>query len=164
MSEPGRYFISLDSGPGRLFRAGPLIAGSWSHPDDDQNAGAASGEILIDTGAYGAMIDSEVAERLGLPVQGSQEIHGIHGYGTLCRYRAKLVLPARDADGQDGAFITTLECVGVPSLVGKNEEHGVKLIGIVGRVFLQLTRLEIDFTTGKVKLSIHEPTRVSAAL
>ena len=152
----GHYTISVDAAPERLLLAGPLIPGSWSHPQVQESAGAVSGEILVDTGAFGAMIDVEVADRLSLPMLGVKEIHGIHGYGTVRCYQAKLVLPAKDPIGEDCKFIKIIECVGVPSLTEKNKEHHANLIGILGRQFLQFVHLEIDGATGKLKLLLSD--------
>jgi predicted aspartyl protease len=152
----GHYTISADADPERLLVAGPLIAGSWSHPQIQGSAGAVAGEILIDTGAFGAMIDLEVADRLSLPMLGVKEIHGIHGYGTVRCYQAKLVLPAKDPIGEDCNFIKSIECVGVPSLTEKNKEHDANVIGILGRKFLQFVHLEIDGATGKLKLLLSD--------
>jgi len=151
-----QYTISVDLAPERLLVAGPLIPGAWGHPVDEEEAGAITGEILLDTGAFGAMIDLEVADRLGLPVLGMREIHGIHGYGSLHCYQAKLVLPAQDLVGEACKVIRIIECVGVPSLIEKNQEHGANLIGIVGRRFLQHVHLEIDGATGKLKLLLSD--------
>ena len=112
------------------------------------------GEFLIDTGAYGAMIDSEVALSLQLHVRGTREIHGIHGYGSLPQYLAKLILPAKGADGKDCLFEQVMECVGVPSLLEKNREHGAQVIGILGRAFLQSAQLEIDGGAGRITLGL----------
>ena len=102
------------------------------------------------------MIDLDVANALALPNEGVQEIHGIHGYGALGRYQANLTLPARDSAGRERNFMTTVACVAVPALVEKNHEHGIKLIGILGRVFLRQARIEIDFTTGSLNLLIKD--------
>ena len=152
----GHYTISADAAPERLLVAGPLIPGYWSHPQIEGSAGAAGGEILIDTGAFGAMIDLEVADRLSLPMLGLKELHGIQGYGTVRCYQAKLVLPAKDPIGEDCKFIKMIDCVGVPSLTEKNKEHDVNLIGILGRKFLQFAHLEIDGATGKLKLLLSD--------
>ena len=114
------------------------------------------GEFLIDTGAYGAMIDSEVALSLQLHVRGTREIHGIHGYGSLPQYLGKLVLPAKDVDGKDCLFEQVMECVGVPSLLEKNREHGAQVIGILGRAFLQSAQLEIDGGAGRITLRLRD--------
>ena len=151
-----QYTISVDLAPERLLYAGPLIPGAWRNPVDEEEAGAIAGEILLDTGAFGAMIDLEVAVHLGLPVLGMREIHGIHGYGSLHCYQAKLVLPARDDTGECANFIKLIQCVGVPSLIEKNREHGVNVIGIIGRQFLQHVHLELDGATGKLKLLLSD--------
>lgn len=149
-----QYTISIKLAPERLLYAGPLIPGAWRRTRDEEEAGSVGGEILIDTGAFGAMIDDDVADRLRLSVLGTKEIHGIHGYGTVRCYQAKLVLPAQDPLREDGEFTTIIECIGVTSLTEKNREHGVNVIGIIGRQFLQNVHLEIDGATGKLKLLI----------
>jgi hypothetical protein len=134
-------------------RVGPLIPGSWSRHDDDLGR-RMPGEFLIDTGAYGAMIDLDVALSLQLSVRGTREIHGIHGYGSLQQYLAWLILPSLDGDGNDCLFEQVMECVGVPSLMEKNREHDARVIGILGRMFLQSAHLEIDGSAGRITLFI----------
>lgn len=134
-------------------RVGPLIPGSWSRHDDDLGR-RMPGEFLIDTGAYGAMIDLDVALSLQLSVRGTREIHGIHGYGSLQQYLARLILPSLDGDGNDCLFEQVMECVGVPSLMEKNREHDARVIGILGRMFLQSAHLEIDGSAGRITLFI----------
>jgi hypothetical protein len=145
--------ISVESSAQRLERVGPLVPGSWSRHDDEVGR-RMPGEFLIDTGAYGAMIDLDVAMSLQLAVRGTREIHGIHGYGSLQQYLAKLILPAKDSDGNGCVFEKVMDCVGVPSLAEKNREHDVQVIGILGRVFLQSAHLEIDGSAGRISLLI----------
>lgn len=149
----GEWHIVVGSSPDRLERVGPLIYGSWSRHDDEFGR-RVPGEFLLDTGAYGAMIDLDIAESLQLAVRGRREIHGIHGYGSLQQYLARLILPAKDAGGRDGFFEHVLECVGVPSLLEKNREHDANVIGILGRLFLRSARLEIDGSTGRIALHV----------
>jgi hypothetical protein len=145
--------ISVESSTQRLEKVGPLIPGSWSRHDDELGR-RIPGEFLIDTGAYGAMIDLDVAMSLRLAVRGTREIHGIHGYGSLQQYLAKLILPAKDNDGKDCLFEQVMGCVGVPSLLEKNREHDARVIGILGRVFLQTAHLEIDGSVGRINLLV----------
>jgi hypothetical protein len=151
-----QYTISINLAPERLLHAGPLIPGAWKNPHDEEQAGAVGGEVLIDTGAFGAMIDVDVADLLRLPIRGTKEIHGIHGYGTVSCYQAKLVLPAEDSTGENSEFTKIIECIGVPSLTEKNREHGVNVTGIIGRQFLQNVHLQIDGATGKLKLLVND--------
>ena len=115
------------------------------------------GEFLLDTGAYGAMIDLDVAMELHLADRGMREIHGIHGYGALGQYLAKLILPAKDADGGSCLFEEVMECVAVPGLAEKSRENEAQVIGILGRIFLQSTLLEIDGASGRISLFIRRP-------
>jgi hypothetical protein len=151
----GTWHITVESSPDRFERVGPLIAGAWSRHDDELGR-KLPGEFLIDTGAYGAMIDSDVALSLQLHVRGTREIHGIHGYGSLQQYLAKLVLPAKDPDGRYCFFEQVMECVGVPSLLEKNREHDAQVIGILGRAFLQSAHLEIDGSAGRITLRLRD--------
>lgn len=148
-----RYRIFVQSSSQRVEQVGPLVPGAWSRHDDELGR-EARGEFLIDTGAYGAMIDLDVAESLQLPLQGSREIHGIHGYGWLKQFFARISLPALDVAGSRTVFDQTLECVAVPSLSAKNREHGVEIIGILGRMFLRGSRLSIDGVSGRVELEV----------
>ena len=145
--------ITVEEPPERLKSIGPLIPGSWSRHDDELGR-EARGEFLIDTGAYGAMIDYAVAVSLQLQQQGTREIHGIHGYGTLQQYLARVRLPAKTASGADSYFEQVMECVGVPALLEKSREQNAQIIGILGRAFLQAAYLEIDSKTGRIVLQI----------
>jgi len=100
------------------------------------------------------MIDLEAAELLQLPLQGSREVHGIHGYGRLQQFLGRVSLPALDESGQSTLFTAVIECVAVPLLSAKNREHGVEVIGILGRMFLRGSRLTIDGVSGTVELEI----------
>ena len=145
------YRITVEEAPERLKSIGPLIPGSWSRHDDELGR-EARGEFLIDTGAYGAMIDDDVAVSLQLRQQGTREIHGIHGYGTLQQYLARVRLPAKTASGADSYFEQVMECVGVPALLEKSREQNAHVIGILGRAFLQTACLEIDSKIGRIVL------------
>lgn len=147
------YIIRIDSTPERLVEAGPLVRGSWSRQHDDLGR-EISGEFLIDTGAYGAMIDLAVAEMLALEPRGTRSVHGIHGYGTLQFYLGRVSLPAVDAAGRQTVYSTVLECVGVPSLREKSFEQRADVIGILGRVFLRTASISVDNLTGKLELAI----------
>ena len=147
------YRIEVITDRERLKSIGPLIPGAWSRHDDELGR-VVRGEFLIDTGAYGAMIDYDVAVSLQLREQGAREIHGIHGYGTLQQYLAKVCLPAKTASGADSCFAQIIECVGVPALLEKSREQNAQLIGILGRAFLQTACLEIDSKIGRIVLQM----------
>ena len=149
------YRITVEQAPESLKLTGPLVPGSWSRHDDELGR-RMPGEFLIDTGAYGAMIDLDVAMSLQLAVRGTREIHGIHGYGSLQQYLVKLILPAKDTGGNDCLFEQVMECVGVSSLLEKNREHDARVIGILGRVFLQSAHLEVDGCAGRITLLIRD--------
>jgi hypothetical protein len=150
-----RYRIEVESDAQRLNSVGPLIPGAWSRRSDELGR-EIRGEFLIDTGAYGAMIDLEIAVALGLTLHGTREVHGIHGFGRLQQYLGRVSLPAFDAEGRPTVYAAVIECVGVPLLRDKNGEHGADVIGILGRMFLGNSRLAIDGATGRIELEIRE--------
>jgi hypothetical protein len=147
------FSILVESTAQRLQLAGPLIPGSWSRHDDELGR-TMPGEFLLDTGAYGALIDLDVASSLLLADRGTREIHGIHGYGSLQQYLARLNLPAKDGDDKDYLFEQVMECVGVPGLTAKSRENGAQVIGILGRLFLRSAHFEIDGRSGRISLLI----------
>lgn len=151
-----KYFIRTAASPDRLVEAGPLVRGSWCREQDDLGR-EIKGEFLIDTGSSGAMIDLAVAEMLGLYPRGTRSVHGIHGYGSLHLYLARVVLPALDTDGHPTLYSTALECVGVPSLREKNSEHRVDVIGILGRQFLRHANVTIDHLSGQFEMIFVDP-------
>ena len=148
-----KYLVRIDNSPERLVEAGPLVQGSWSRQHDDLGR-EIRGEFLIDTGAYGAMIDLAVAEMLQLSPLGTRAVHGIHGYGTLQLYLGRVFLPAVDSVGRSTMYTSVLECVGVPSLREKSFEHRADVIGILGRVFLRNASVTVDNLSGKLELVI----------
>ncbi|HET7008293.1 MAG TPA: hypothetical protein VFK65_22535 [Candidatus Binatia bacterium] len=148
-----KYIVRIDNSPERLVEAGPLVQGSWSREHDDLGR-EIRGEFLIDTGAYGAMIDLAVAEMLALSPRGTRSVHGIHGYGTLQFYLGRVSLAAVDAEGRQSLYSTVLECVGVPSLREKSFEHRADVIGILGRVFLRNASISVDNRSGTLELVI----------
>lgn len=160
MSVMDKYIIRIDSTPERLVEAGPLVRGSWSREHDDLGR-EIRGEFLIDTGAYGAMIDLAVAETLALSPRGTKSVHGIHGYGTLQLYLGRVSLPAVDAAGNQTLYSTVLECTGVPSLREKSFEHRADVIGILGRLFLRNARITVDNPGGNIELLIANRTEES---
>ena len=151
------YCISVTQRPESLKLTGPLIPGAWSRQSDELGR-EIRGEFLIDTGAYGAMIDLEIAEALQLTLQGTREIHGIHGYGRLQQYVGRVSLPAIDCEARRTVYTAVIECVAVPGLRDKNREHGADVIGILGRMFLRNAFLAIDGVTGSVELKLDEAT------
>jgi len=148
-----RYHIQVISNPERLKSIGPVISGAWARHGDELHREIRGG-FLLDTGAYGAMIDLGVAEALQLQRRGTRDVHGIHGYGALQQFLAKVILPARASSGADGFFEQVVECVAVPSLRDKSGEQNAAVIGILGRLFLGDAHLEINGSSGRVDLRI----------
>ena len=93
------YRIEVVSNRERLKSIGPLIPGAWSRHDDELGR-EARGEFLIDTGAYGAMIDYDVAVSLQLREQGTRKFTAFTATarcssispGCACRPRLRAAL------------------------------------------------------------------------
>jgi predicted aspartyl protease len=152
-----KYVIRADISIERLAETGPVVSGSWARQHDELGR-EIKGEFLIDTGAYGAMIDLAAAEMLPLSPLGTRAVHGIHGYGMLQLYLGRVYLPAVDVDGNRTLYSTVLECVGVPSLREKSREHRADVIGILGRIFLRNASFTVDHLAGKLELVIAGPS------
>jgi predicted aspartyl protease len=148
-----QYIIRSAGSADRLVDAGPLVPGSWCREHDDLGR-EIKGEFLIDTGASGAMIDLAVAEMLGLWPRGTKSVHGIHGYGSLQLFLARIYLPAIDAKGRPTGYSAAVECVGVPSLREKSLAQQADIIGILGRQFLRHASVTVDHLSGHVELVI----------
>ena len=103
-----QYRIAVELRPRQLQQVGQLTWGSWSRPYDEPGR-VMQGQFLLDTGAYGAMIDLAVAQSLELAPQGLRQIHGIHGYGRLELYIGRRALPAHDGEGHRKDYVTDIE-------------------------------------------------------
>ena len=136
-----------------LRKDGPLMPASWksNSPNDSQRI---DGALLLDTGASGFMIDDSVAKLLKLEVLSEYEIHGAHGFGKSRRYIANLLIPVKDARGQEILLQIPAECSEIPDLCKNYEMKGRKVIGVLGRNFLQFANIAIDGPSGSVRVSI----------
>jgi len=149
------FHIATSSDPQHLRRVGPLVPGAWADPAKDPLVDKIEGNFLIDTGAGGILIDADVASDLQLTAGGAGNLHGIGGHHDLSKYSARLLLPATDSAGEV-MFSVLVDCFAAPGLRRKHQEFGVDVIGLLGRLFLQFVRLEVDGCSGKVSLHIDD--------
>jgi hypothetical protein len=160
--------------------AGPMIPASWYISEEAEAAlrvagmpitPAVEGHLLLDTGAAHIGIDSDVAIQLGLKgMKKATPVHGIKGYETMNHYMARLLLPViplrnnaplASAPVAIGFPIEAWEITGIMEKyekLGCEVKPGVPLrvIGILGRIFLQFTKLMYNGLNGTVDLHINK--------
>ena len=127
------------------------------------------GYLLLDTGAAHIAIDSDVAKALGLEAMDkTTEVHGIKGYESMTHFMARLLLPVIPI--QNARPVTTTPVrIGIPVEAwestgmmanylkwGYEVKPGVplKVIGLLGRIFLQFTTIAYNGLTGAVDIEI----------
>lgn len=149
--------ISLQMSAKDLLDFGPLVPAFLVRTSSNIEVKALQGNLILDTGADGMVIDEEVAEDLGLQVlSNSAGVHGIHGWQSSKKYLAKVGLPVVDSSGFKFDLGMPLECTGMPDLRKRLKEKGANVFGMIGRNFLQFCALSIDGMTGKVSIRIDE--------
>ncbi|WP_225210107.1 aspartyl protease family protein [Xanthomonas bonasiae] len=148
--------INVDMTPPLLRQFGPLIPAWWDHAQQSIAGDHADHRVLLDTGASGIFIDQGIADTLRLPSHGQDQVHGAHGYGELKKYKAKLILPVADKQGYCFALGMPVECAGIPHLSEKYSSMGAKVVGIIGRNFLQFCTVVIDGPQGKIHVEIDQ--------
>ena len=147
--------IEADLSPLDLRKHGPLVPGRWTSAASDQQS-SIEDFFLVDTGASGFCIDQSIADSLALVPTGSDRVHGIHGHSESKKYIANLVLPVACQGEALLRFAIPVECTGVPGLLDHYGGSQLRVVGIIGRNFLQFCKLTIDGASGKVILEINE--------
>jgi hypothetical protein len=159
--------------------AGPMVPASWYIPAELekqlQSQGKpvpppVAGHLLLDTGAAQIAIDNEVAKSLGLkPVKTAMEGQGIKGFDEMECYYARLLLPVLPIQNARPLTVTPV-MIGIPIEQvwettgmmanyikwGYETSPGVplKVIGILGRLFLQFTKVTFNGLTGATEIEI----------
>lgn len=172
------FMIVLDTvGQKYMRQTGPMIPASWyitAEREAQLNMLGGTlptpvdGYMLLDTGAAHISIDDAVARELKLKPMGKMtEVHGIGGKGSLDHYEARLLLPVVPLVAGTPASVPVK--IGVPteawesvdiqknhSMLGHATPDGkpIKVIGVLGRIFLQFTRFTYNGLTGSVEIYI----------
>jgi hypothetical protein len=160
--------------------AGPMIPASWYIPEEIEAAlrvarkpitPAIEGHLLLDTGAAHIGIDSDVAIQLGLKgVEQATPVHGIKGHETMKHHMARLLLPVIPLrNNQPLASVPVaigfpIEAWEITGIMAKYEKLGcevkpgvpLRVIGILGRIFLQFTKLTYNGLNGTVDIRINK--------
>lgn len=147
--------IEADFSPTFLRKYGPLVPAQWTSGGTDAKA-TISDFLLVDTGASGFCIDQSIADSLGLAPTGADRVHGVHGHSESKKYLANLVLPVSNQGEVMLRFAMPVECTGVPNLLAHYSDTPHRVVGIMGRNFLQFCKLTVDGPHGRVTLEINE--------
>jgi predicted aspartyl protease len=155
----------------RLLSLGPVIRGEWRlSPDDERNLIAGGGPVpppvkgyfLIDTGASFTSIDGSVARELNLPSVGLKEASGIEGAGMFETYRASILLYVESMNGERLAIGLHKDFLSAPVLRQVHDSFNLtapdgsplRVIGLLGRDFLQFATLNYDGLAGSWDMTI----------
>lgn len=179
LSEVDAFKIPLAPvGQKSLRQAGPMIPASWyitaEHERELKVIGGTlprpiSGHMLLDTGAGHIGIDDDVARELGLKVlTTTSDVFGFGGSGKIGHYTARLIVPMIPM--RDGKPLSGPAPIGIPvqdawetqGIREKHREYGytapngapLEVIGVVGRIILQFSRMAYNGLTGAVELEI----------
>jgi hypothetical protein len=162
------FRITSTLAPGDLTKFGPLIKGHVALPTSQSPDDGVGGFFVLDTGSSGSAIDQSVANELGLKPTGTVTGHGLAGESEIKVYSVKLFIPAEPLlmklpPGRT-AFLGMPQSVG--SVVNLHQGHEAtlgklpgRLIGLLGRSFLQFTRTTYDGLTGKITVETDEAMR-----
>jgi hypothetical protein len=157
----------------QLVRLGPVIKAEWRIDPETESqlkqAGASipapiHGYMLIDTGAGEIAIDGDVARELGLKPIRSQNVHGIGGQSAHEVFKALLLLYVGDVRGTNVAIGIARDFICFPDVRKAHDAYGLKtpegaalrIIGVLGRNFLQFTKLTYNGPQGSWRMEIDE--------
>jgi len=170
----GGFHLSQDfKDRNQLVRIGPVIKAEWRVPQEIEQQLKArglevplpvKGYMLIDTGSADIAIDGGVAKELGLARVGEMEVHGIGGEAFHATYKALLLLYLGDVHGTNVAIGMERDFVAFLNLRENHDAYGLKtpegsplrIIGIVGRTFLQFTKLTYNGLDGSWSMRVDE--------
>ena len=150
--------------------AGPIVRAQWGVPTVQGNLLKAlgksvpnpvAGHMLIDTGAAKTCIAEDVAIELGLKPIGKARTFGAHGQGEANKYVAHFSFSIKNKSSNlliEREMITAA----IPQLneaysvfsVRDGEDDPVRLIGLLGRDFLQHTKLVYDGIRGSYSIAM----------
>lgn len=155
-----------------LVKFGPLIKAQWQVDPDTQKEltlrgwpipKPVEGYMLVDTGAYSTVIDSDVAKEMGLVPTGRETISGIGGEGLTYKYLAQIFLFVGDVHGAGVAISLHNEFVSgnirkLHEMRKLTEPDGtpIQVIGLLGRDFLKFATLTYKGSDGSWDMHIHE--------
>ena len=167
------FKIVLEVGQDYLRRTGPMVPAKWAvTPEREAQLKMlggtipkpVSGVLLLDTGAGHSTIDREIVTQLKLQKLGKTEAFGLGGTAEYEQYEALLVLPVIPITNPQPNPVAIAFPVRCPETTLKEDhlKHGyttldgkqLHVIGILGRSFLQFTKIYYDGVNGTVEMYI----------
>ena len=109
------------------------------------------GFVLVDTGASQTAISESAAQDLGLKPRGMRNVAGVAGNDQRPTYFATITLTDFVISGQ-------FEMVAVKDMKYVGADKSRRLIGLLGRDFLQHAHLGYDGPKGEVKITVSRDT------
>jgi hypothetical protein len=162
--------VASYANPNSLVAAGPLIKAAWSVPPALADALRASGRpvpnavpglLLIDTGATKTCMALQVARELKLNAVGFSKALGAGGLVEHEDFMAHLAVTISDSFGNMTLVEADQRVAGIPELDKSlnparihhsDPSHPMRVIGLLGRDFLQHTTLIYHGSRGVVEL------------
>ncbi len=166
---PGSQIVSDYGNPRALAELGPLVKGSWSVPpplaESLRQLGRSvppkiQGYLLIDTGAHQTCLALDVAEELHLHPVRIAKGYGAGGLHENKVFEVFLEIENRDSFGNVVVVQSHRQAAGIPELgkyldpakVKTPDDHPIRLIGLLGREFLQHATLVYRGSRGIIEL------------
>jgi predicted aspartyl protease len=162
------FKITNTLAPGDLANFGPLIKGRVALPTSRSPNDGVGGFFLLDTGSSGTSIDQSVADELGLKPTRTITGHGLGGESEVKVYSVMIFIPAEPLllKLASGALTSLGMPQDVGSVVNLHQGHEAtlgkppgRLIGLLGRSFLQFTKTTYDGLTGTITVEADETMR-----
>lgn len=158
--------------PGKLYHFGPVIKGGWHlSPEDEERLRLGglpipervAGYLLIDTGATKTAIDEDVARELNLNPVAQDYVTGVSGAGLHNFYKAAVFLELGDVHGDKVAMSLFKDQFAAVRQLRANYDRAklvapngtpLRVIGLLGRDFLQFTQLHYDGLKGNWRMEV----------
>lgn len=156
-----------------LRRIGPMIRAEWRVTPESEGKFKAQhmlvpapvrGFMVVDTGFLGIGIDSDVAHDLDLQLVGETMLQGLEEHSTQPIYLALLLMPLGIVQGEDLAVGGEVKALCLPRIRDGYDARGLtspggeqlRVIGVLGREFLQFTKFTYDGLNGSWNLEIDQ--------
>jgi predicted aspartyl protease len=160
-------YVTSELGLENFRRFGPAIRAAFQNPDRPTSEGSMPGLLLIDSGTTGVLIDTSVAEQLGLKVRDTTSMFIGSAIQLTTEIKTQmcavtLLIHAVDADSVRITAAIPVDAVRVQSpITGETMEafgnfKGGKIIGRIGRNFLQFAQLVVAGPIGSVDITIFD--------
>jgi len=143
-----------------------VLSGGWvaspTTPLNEIEKKGVRGLFFFDTGALGASIDAAVAEELSLKPDGQHEVQGFNVSSSEDHYTVKIVIAAEHVPSHRKNAGMSHQISGVTGIKNMHnrlvaifkEEAPGRIIGIIGRDFLEYTTMVYDGLNGTVTIEV----------